>query len=410
MANRVGRKIYRTSANHRKKKTRKALKALLLIVILAALVFVGYSIGQPIYEYISNKSGIESAEETKPWTPPVLTEENEETDVTEGKDEETTQPPEEEKKPTMTAGSFSAYQLPLSALESSDTLTAALNTVKENGYTAVIVNLKAAGGKIYYKTASDMALSDETAVVGKMYAGQIAAMIKQAGFIPIAQVNLLEDNNRYGEYKKGSYRFAADESTWLDNAVAKGGKPWLSPFDTDTQSFVEYISSEVSGSGYEYVIFDGLIFPNFRNSDLNYIGDMVKSADRYKALTNIANIASKTAELYESKPIVMLSVNEIITGTSEIFKPSELAVKIFAVEYFPSELEKTAVINGEETALSDLTAYNKAQVVFGEIKRLAGEDAVIVPVMRQTDFSQADFNETITALMDLDCNSYIILS
>ena len=37
-------------------------------------------------------------------------------------------------------------------------------TVKENGYTAVIVNLKAAGGKIYYKTASDMALSDETAV------------------------------------------------------------------------------------------------------------------------------------------------------------------------------------------------------------------------------------------------------
>lgn len=379
-----------------------------MLIILAALVFVGYSVAKPVYKYFSERSDKDSSEETVPWTPPVMP------DDTDSMGETTDVPDETSGAADDTAADgnkmdFSAYQLPETALISESDLKAALENAKGSGYTAVVVTLKAEGGKIYYKTNSQMALSAEDAVVGNMYAGQIAGMIKNAGFTPIAKINLLEDHNWYGEYKTGAYRFEGSTSTWLDDSAANGGKPWLSPFDTDTQSYAAYLANEISGSSFDCIIFDGIVFPNFRSSDLNYVGAIVKDPEKYKTLISITDIAAKAAEANGASVMATVSAGEIIGGKSDLFKPAELTVKTVSVEYFPSELENTALINGEEIALSELTAYDKATVVFGEIKRLAGEDMTIVPAVRQTDFSQADFSETISAFMDLGFSSYIIL-
>ncbi len=397
-----GRKIYRTSANYRKKRNRKILKVFFIILLLAALVFLGYSVAKPIHNFIANKTG-ENVTDEEVWTPPVMTEQTE-TEI-----EDTTQSvesePVEEKEPK--AESFSAYRLPVTALASLQTLEAELNTAKENGYTAICVPMKAEGGKIYYNTASAMAATSEEAVAGTMYAGQISSIIKNKGFIAVAYVNLLEDNNRYGESRTGSYR-TTDDSTWLDNAPTKGGKPWLSPFETETQEFVRFISNEVTGSGFDQLVFDGAVFPNFRNSDKAYIGESVQSETRYKALVNIANIAAEAAEAYEIKPILTVSAESIFDGTEEVFKPAELKYSTYAIDFSPEKLPATAVINGEETALSELNAYDKAYVIFSEIQRLAGAEVKLVPVLTQSEFTQADFNETITAVRTLGCESYII--
>lgn len=405
--NRRGRKIYRTRTGNRKRRTQKFFKVLFTIIILAALVFIGYSVGQPIYKYFSERGERSSGEETVPWTPPVMPDDTEDTDTASDVPDETSE--SSDKTDDESAISFSAYQLPETALVSEADFRNALENAKDSGYTAVVVTLKAKGGKIYYKTTSQMALSADGAAAGDMYAGQIAAMIRNAGFIPIAKINLLEDHNLYGEYKTGAYRFEGSTSTWLDNAASSGGKPWLSPFDTDTQSYAAYLSNEVSGSGFDSIIFDGIVFPPFRNSDLNYIGAIVKDPNKYKSLISIADIAAKAAEANDTSVIVTVSAGDVLKGTSDLFKPAELTVKTVSAEYFPGELENTALINGEEVALSELTAYERAKVVFTEIKRLAGEEITIVPALRQTDFSQADFSDTISAFMDLGFDSYIIL-
>lgn len=405
---RRGRKIYRTRAGNRKRRTRNFFKALFMIIILAALVFVGYSVGKPIYKYFTERSDKDSAEETVPWTPPVMP------DDTDGSGAESGGVPEETAEAEKDTDEnrkldFSAYQLPETALASDTDLKNVLENAKGSGYTAVVVTLKAEGGKIYYKTSSQMAQSADGAVAGDMYAGQISALIRNAGFIPIAKVNILEDHNWYGEYKTGAYRFEGSTSTWLDNAAANGGKPWLSPFDTDTQSYAAYLANEVSSAGFDHIIFDGIVFPPFRNSDLNYVGAIVKDPEKYKTLISIADISAKAAETNGSSVMVTVDAGEIIGGKSDLFKPAELTVKTVSVEYFPNAIENTALINGEEVALSELTAYDKAKTVFSEVKRLAGDEITIVPAIRQTDFSQADFSETISAFMDLGFASYIIL-
>ncbi|MCH5349246.1 MAG: hypothetical protein J1E40_07975 [Oscillospiraceae bacterium] len=408
MTNRVGRKIYRTNAGNRKRRVQKIFKVILAMIVLAALVFVGYCVAKPVYEYITDRDTSE-AEETKPWTPPVAANKSDSDGAGSDTDSEDTSSDDGEAGSENKNVRFSAFTLPVSALANSDTLASALNSAKEGGYTAVIVTLKDKGGKIYYQTDSEMAHSDENAIVGEMYPVQIRDIIKSAGLIPIAKINLLEDNNRYGENRDGSYHFAGDTSTWLDNNAAHGGKPWLSPFDTNTQSYAAYLSNEISSSGYEYIIFDGVSFPPFRNSDLNIIGDIVKSADRYKALVNISNIAASAAEQSGASVMTMFPAAGILDGTAEGFKPAELNTKTLVISYIQGDLAKTAVIGGEEIALSELSAYDKAETVLGEIKRLAGEDITIVPAVRQADYSQADFSDTISALMSLGFDSYIIL-
>lgn len=404
-----GRKVYRTSSVYRKKRAKKAFKIFFLIIFLAALIFCGYSIAKPVYNYLSNKSEQNSEGSESSWIPPVL-EENDETYISSDEPEDTLHEAttEQNTEEAVRSDKFSAYQIPVTALSSTDALIAALNNAKSFGYTAVSVNLKAEGGKIYYLTDSEMAKLSDNAIEGTMYAPQIASIIKNAGFTPVAYVNLLEDNNFYGAYKFGAYRIAGEDSTWYDNDPSRGGKPWLSPFDTDTQSYVEYLSNEVSKAGFEHIVFDGLVFPPLRNSDIGHIGDIVASADRYSALVNIANIAVNAAETNNSDTLIMFSANEILLGSAEAFKPDELYAEKIAVEYAPSEFENL-VIRDSEIALSQLSAYEKAQVIFGEIQQLAGNSKQIVPVFRQSDFSQTDLSETISAIADLKCESYIII-
>lgn len=413
MAARGGIKIYRASSGYKKRKARKAAKIILFVIVLAVLVFLGYCVANSVSEYLSDNNEIISAEEdTVPWTPPESPDEPE--DILGAADESAGEISEDEKdvqqeQPVEEDNGFSAYRLPVTALSSAASLNEELAFAKEAGYSAVIAVMKDAGGKIYYKTSSEMAVTDETAVVGDMYPTQICSIIRSAGFIPIAEVNILEDNNRYGMNRDGSYHVASDNSAWLDNSPAKGGKPWLSPFEEKTRNYADFLANEVASSGFEYVVYGGLVFPDFRNSDLNYIGDTVRSADRYKALISIENSSAGITVQNDSIPILMTSAGKILNGKAEVFKPAEISSGMIAVSYVPDEIGGTVLINGQEAAVSDLSAYDRAKAVLGEVKRLAGDNKTIIPVIRQSDFSQADYSDIIAAAMDLEMDSYIVL-
>ncbi len=404
-----GRKIYRANSSYKKRKAQRVLKVFLGLIVIAALVFLGYCVARPVFEYLSDRNETSSAEDTAPWTPPKAPEEEDPAEDEDIADDNEAEQNEKEQQDGNRSAGFSAYRLPVSALGSAAALNEELSNAKEGGYTAVMAVLKDKGGKIYYKTASDLAKSDETAIVGDMYAGQICSMIRAAGFIPIAEINILEDNNRYGMNRDGSYHIASDNSAWLDNSPANGGKPWLSPFDEKTISYAGYLSDEVSLSGFDYVIFSGLVFPDFRNSDLNYIGDIVRSADRYKALINIGNVSAEASSANGSVPIVMISAGDILSGKAEVFRPSELSAETIAVSYAPSEIEGTAIIAGQETALADLAPYERAKLVFEEISRLAGNDKTIIPLIKRSELGQADLNDIISAAIDSGMDSYIVM-
>lgn len=404
-----GRKVYRTNSYEKKKRLKRALRILLGLIVIAALVFVGYSVGKPILNYL-NKENENTDNVEEPWTPPAVTSEVTETLDTSGDSTEVTvEPSETVTSPDnkINSSGLTAYMLSEDALSDPSQFSALLDQVKADGYTAVSVTLKAKGGKIYYSTASTMAKSDENAVVGNMPIQQIASLIKNSGLKMIAELNILEDNNRYGEYRDGSYH-ALDGSTWLDTAADKGGKPWLSPFDDDTKELVRYMADEVSAAGFDYITVSGLTFPTFRNSDLNLLGDTVKDANRYKALIELANIVQTAANEHNTKTFIRTNAADIIYGRAEIFKPSELSGYTLLIDFDPAEFTESVVYNNNEIVFSELDSSGKFKTAFEIIKGQCGTDITVIPVITESGSNHADYDSLIAEIINEDFESYFV--
>ena len=404
-----GRKVYRTNSYEKKKRLKRALRILLGLIVIAALVFVGYSVGKPILNYL-NKENENTDNVEEPWTPPAVTSEVTETLDTSGDSTEVTvEPSETVTSPDnkINSSGLTAYMLSEDALSDPSQFSALLDQVKADGYTAVSVTLKAKGGKIYYSTASTMAKSDENAVVGNMPIQQIASLIKNSGLKMIAELNILEDNNRYGEYRDGSYH-ALDGSTWLDTAADKGGKPWLSPFDDDTKELVRYMVGEVSAAGFDYITVSGLTFPTFRNSDLNLLGDIVKDTNRYKALIELANIVQTAANEHNTKTFIRTNAADIIYGRAEIFKPSELSGYTLLIDFDPAEFTDSVVYNNNEIVFSELDPSSKFKTAFEIIKGQCGTDISVIPVITESGSNHADYDSLIAEIINEDFESYFV--
>ena len=401
----TGRKVYRNVAHAKKKRLKKFFSVILTLFILAILVFLGYSVAKPIFNYFNSEENL--TDDSLPWTPPVSEETTVEIDSGKADDTIQTEVTAVTDEEIQISDEFTAYMLPTDALESPAKLVGYINQAKAEGYNAVTVTMKAEGGKIHYATISEFAKSDENTVVGTMSAEQICKIIKDNGLNAYALINLLEDNSRYGENRDGSFH-SIDGSTWLYNSVANGGKPWLSPFENDTISYVAYITNEIVSSGFDAIITDGICFPNFRNSDLNLIGNSVKSQDRYTSLINLMTIVSNVTSSRNIMSMHTLDANDIISNTEEAFKPELLAEKKLLIEYSSTKFKNTIVYNNSEIILSDLSEYEKFRTIWTIIKEKSGDNIELIPLIVRSEYNQADYDAIITELISLGYKSYIV--
>lgn len=400
-----GRKVYRNSSYYKKKKLKKSIGITASILGLAILIFVGYSVGKPIMNYFASDK---IAEETtaKPWSPPISDneptlpdEKTVENDNIENENNTAVQPTENK--------DFTAMKLPVSALSSPEALADYLSQARDSGFNAVFAEMKSMGGIINYKTMSEFAAKDEAAVQGTMPAAQISSIIKNSGFKAYAVLNLLEDNNRYGEKRDGSFH-TTDGITWLDNAPEKGGKPWLSPFETDTIEYIRFLSDEISSAGFDGVIVTGVVFPTFRNSDIAYLGQTVSSDTRYTALIDAVNIAKDSVFANNKEFMLEVNASDIINDKAEVFKPDMLADTVILVDYTPSELNGTVVYNGQEIVLSEMNAADRFITVMNIIKEKSGGNMTILPSLKYSEFNQNEYNDVVTALVGERYSSYVV--
>lgn len=385
--------IYRGRRTHPLK---TLFKIVGILIILAAIVFLAYSIGKPIIDYINSPA----EERGDPWTKPkpVVTQESTEP-VTEQTEAQTTSAVQQ-----MMAGRFSAVTLSADDIASTESLAEAASGAKNQGYSAAVLCLKTEGGRIYYATGSEMGILAGDNVMSAVTAQELVSTVKAAGLIPIAQINLLNDNNMYG--RKGVYKYENEDSVWLDNSPTKGGKPWLSPFSADTQTYFAQISRELSDAGFELIICDGLIFPPFRNSDLNYVGSIVKNEERWQALTGcVDTVRTNTDE--KVAVAAKMKASGIIDGTAEAFKPEALAGSVIAVEYADSEIGNAVRYGSTEIVVSDMTAGQKAAVIFTAVGELA-PGVEILPCIDTAGLSTAEVGEIVSELVNLGYSNYII--
>ncbi len=305
-----------------------------------------------------------------------------------------------------------AYTLDAEQLLDADTLKDTLADIKSSGYSAVVFPVKVAGGTFYYSTQIEMALlcyEGDPAIASDITAEELVEMAESVGLRAVASISVLNDNNRYGDYRFGAYR-STDGSVWLDASADNGGKPWLSPFDSSAQEFCCDIVRELANAGFSEIICYDFIFPEFRTSDIELISDDVSVyGDRYKALTNLAVMMTNAGAECGAQVMLKVTANSIIKSYSELYVPSLLEGCMLIIDYSENNISTTMVSDGTELILSEMSISDKIATVYSYISTQAESYGITtVPMVDSGSMTADEWSDAVKALLALGYDKYYV--
>lgn len=370
-----GRKIKRSKINlYPKKKTRaqKILGKVLLIIIILAIIFFGYCLGEPLLEFIEKSMAGGSNEPA--WTPPADAAQTEEADITEAQTTtaQTTEPVPAEKPDIY------AVSVPASALSNSASLSAFASKSAAEGCTAAVVTMKNSGGYLFYSTEVAPA-KDSEAVIGMLTASEISNILTQNGLVPIAEISVLSDN--MGGRINGDMCYKiVDEPTvsWLDYYSTGEPLRWSNPESEATVSYNGAIAAELKNAGFAQLIQSDIVFPDFQNYDKEYIAAKYFSADRYKMLGNV--LESGSAVRVNAEDIILNNM----AGTAEVLKNrSELSENTVIITV------SRGAFTAEQGYPADASALLEDIMSQCEMKCMG---MILVPMVEKADFSAEELS------------------
>lgn len=448
-------KIFRPKRRYKiKRRNDNIIKLVVCVCVVGILFFVGYSIAGPVSSFIeerarqSEEEQYSSATDDTSYMSPDELESVQKTDyqqeisnVTDSSQSDaqqsvpaapqdtaapvqTTAPDNEDSAPQIYTDPFSesfavsyeiseggaAYSLTEEELADIDLLKERLAEIRGDGYSAVIFPMKTQGGTFHYATAIPLVatcVEGEPAVDSDITAGELAQLAESYGLRPAASISVLYDNNRYGDYRDGSYR-SLDGSTWLDTSPEKGGKPWLSPFDETAKQFCCDIVTELAEAGFAEIICYDFVFPEFRTSDIELLGDEVSVYNgRYKAITELAQLMTKAGENSGAQVMLRITANSIIKDYSELYVPERLQGCTMLVDYSENNMSRTMVTGSTEVILDEMNTYDKVTAVFSKIA-YESSGMYIVPMLEASSMSADDYNEAVKALSAMGYTKYYI--
>lgn len=429
-------KIFKPKRHYKiKRRNENAVKIIAGAAAVAALIFVGYSVAGPIGRYIASRP---DRTETQPWTPTdtdTVTDDTAAqtaelpavTDITQSdislpvseeaqtsaaavtEPAETTVTTVSEQTAALRDGG-AAYYLDPDSMSDADSLDAALDELAASGCNAVIFPVKTEGGVFHYRTELDFVatvIDGNDPIQSELSAADIVKAAESRGLRPVALMSVLYDNNRYGDYRDGSYR-SEDGDTWLDTSPDKGGKPWLSPFDETAQEYLCDIVTELGEAGFDEIICDDFIFPEFRSSDIDMLGEEVSPySDRYQALTSLAVMMNNAGNEAGTRVMLRITANSVIRRYSELFYPDELEGCRIMIDYSENNISRTMVAGNDEVILDDMDMYDKITAVYGEVSSRCG-DLPVYPMLDRESMSADDFDEAVKALTAMGYDEYYV--
>ena len=387
-------KIKRSKVNlysKRKNKRKKVLTIVITVVAACALGVLGFGLGKPLVEFFNNRNNSSLTSESA-WTPPSSEEVSSESEAPVSSEESSEAPIEPVRKMT------DVYFLPEDAALSSASLNSALAAAKAAGAGTVAVTLKNETGNFLYKSEIK-SLENNDVITGTLSAEQICKAISDAGFIPAAKISTLKDKLCGSRYvTDGGYRITGSGLTWHDNRVDKGGKPWLSPFRTQTLQFMGEITEELSAAGFKNIIAVNTMFPLFHRDDIvNYLSDLPLSDNkaRLDALWDVLDSAKAGAEKNGAEIWVelagenVIAQNRLCTDAELISSAEKLSEIKLIIDYTPTASATEAYTNAKDfagklkTALGDAEFYvvikgGYSETALSDIKKAFSETEISV--------------------------------
>ena len=312
-----GRKIYKTKEKnyYGKSPVGKAFSVGLTVLLVGGIGFIGYSVAEPLLNYNKKQGDKENSN---------IGIEDDTTPTDENGNPVTAEDPAN--KPPVNKEEYRAFSLNTTDIADAQSIKSALKRIPSDEKIEYIeVPLKVSGGDIYYSTNNYYATSAGL-IQSYTKLSEIVSTISNAGYKPVATVSTFNDNTLPNYFRDMSYLTVEDGSQWIDNDIEAGGKPWMSPFSETAVSYNSDIVEEIAQAGFAKVVCYDFIFPDFRQSDVEYLGEKVVSTDRYMALTSAANTMYDKIMSNGANMLIEVNAADLLQGKDDILQPMLLKV------------------------------------------------------------------------------------
>lgn len=202
------------------------------------------------------------------------------------------------------------YYLPEEVMLDNSLLNTALVNIKNLGGTGVAFDVKNPDGLVLYDSDLEIVKENATVVSENTFSLKtIVDTIKKAELEPIARVYTFYDSTAPFTFRNAGVKYQDSEVNWIDNAKADGGKPWLNPASEEAQDYILQILQEVFSQNLQYIILDGVQFPDGYSLQLATYGVEVNANSKSDILASFLAEAQKTADNFSGEiwPVVQLS-------------------------------------------------------------------------------------------------------
>lgn len=415
MSRKKGFKVKRSRHNlykRRKSTGRKIFEGVLFVVILGALVFVGYSVASPLIKFFGGNGSTSSVSEPA-WTPPESVPDTSGTaDTSTNSGTDTSKPDNttssDESKPAEVTSAY-AVLAPDTAIQSEDALNKFLATAKDSGYNTVVFNLKNTTGELLYKSTL-AAVKDNTDVnKGKLTAAQIVKACKAADITPTAAITTLYDRKTPYMFDSAGYVITDGNWSWLDAAADNGGKPWTTPYSADAVNYYADICGELAKAGFVDIELENTIFPNFQSYDYSLLSKDLQNANRSEKLAALAEACSKKAIESKATATVEIKADALLTmsvtaydGTAEIWSSKDKMADARVLVTMDTSLLGTKLqTSADKTTTVEKDITKAVTQVFTLVKKTTGDTEISVGITGSSNLSADDIKNCKSALEKL---------
>ena len=272
------RTLYRSS---RRRSSAKVWKIVGFVALVAVIIFIGYSVAGPFIDLVQGR--------TKPSSP--------ESSQSEESSEPEESSPDEPGEETPTAdGTLQAVTLPLEAAADPQALSAFLAQAKAEKATAVVLELKDTTGKLHYQSAVEQAQQYGAVAEDAFELEPVAAAIAASGMTPVAKMSAFMDRIAPDTSRNNGYMYKNTTSAWWDNAMEKGGKPWLNPYKSAACDYLLALQSEVIEKGCTVVLWEKIEFPEVLSMASANVGNEFPGLSRQEILNRFIGLCEDAAE------------------------------------------------------------------------------------------------------------------
>ena len=215
--------------------------------------------------------------------------------------------------PVITPLDIEGFYIPISLTIDNLLRDGSVQRAKNGSLNAVLVDAKDASGVVLFNSSNNVALSSNAVSETAFSAKEMADYVHSQGMVPAARLHAFRDSTAAFMNREMAVSYYDTSTTWLDNSLELGGKPWLNPYSSEAQKYISDLSIELAENGFEIIILDSVQFPSGVGTEKAGYGN-AGGKTRNEALLAFVENVSRQLEARGAQLVIAMPSGHIITG------------------------------------------------------------------------------------------------